>query len=117
MITVGHYFNGDGAAGFALDAIEFADGTSWDLNSVNNLILRGSVANSAISGASNHKVLSDSNAVEQVSNSGVLLDSQLNQLVSAMASYGVKLGAYITTHREQEGDLVRITLSIPEQAG
>ena len=38
VITVQGYFNGDGAAGYALDAIEFTDGTVWDVDVVKDLV-------------------------------------------------------------------------------
>lgn len=38
VITVQSYFNGDAAGGYALDAIEFADGTVWDIDTVKDLV-------------------------------------------------------------------------------
>ena len=35
VITVYHHFLRDGAAGYALNAIEFADGTRWDAARIN----------------------------------------------------------------------------------
>lgn len=40
-ITVQSYFNGDAAGGYALDAIEFADGTVWDIDTVKGLVQQG----------------------------------------------------------------------------
>ncbi|WP_417544871.1 calcium-binding protein [Marinobacter sp.] len=38
VITVQSYFNDDGTGGYALDAIEFADGTVWDIDTVKDLV-------------------------------------------------------------------------------
>ena len=38
VITVSSYFRGDGAGGYALDAIEFADGTVWDIDTVKTMV-------------------------------------------------------------------------------
>ena len=41
VITVSSYFHGDGAGGYALNAIEFADGTVWDIDTVKGLVQQG----------------------------------------------------------------------------
>jgi Ca2+-binding RTX toxin-like protein len=41
IITVQSYFSGDAAGGYALDAIEFADGTVWDIDAVKGLVQQG----------------------------------------------------------------------------
>ncbi|SDX26766.1 calcium-binding protein, partial [Nitrosomonas communis] len=40
-ITVSNYFYQDGAGPYALDAIEFSDGTSWDVATVKQKVLQG----------------------------------------------------------------------------
>src|SRR5690606_13380112 len=40
-ITVSSYFHNDGAGGYALNAIEFADGTVWDIDTVKGLVQQG----------------------------------------------------------------------------
>ncbi|WP_226661415.1 calcium-binding protein [Microbulbifer aggregans] len=39
VITVSGYFNDDGAGGYALNAIEFADGAVWDVDTVKQKVL------------------------------------------------------------------------------
>ena len=41
VITVLHHFHRDGAAGYALNGIEFADGTSWDAAKIKTLVQAG----------------------------------------------------------------------------
>ena len=38
VITVQNYFNDDGVGGYALDTVEFADGTVWDVATVKELV-------------------------------------------------------------------------------
>lgn len=38
VITVQNYFNGDAAGGYALDAVAFTNGTTWDINTVKNRV-------------------------------------------------------------------------------
>ncbi|MFC6921392.1 calcium-binding protein [Microbulbifer taiwanensis] len=39
VITVSNYFNSDGAGGYALNTIEFVDGTAWDVDTVKQKVL------------------------------------------------------------------------------
>ncbi len=57
VITVSNYFHGDGAGGYALDAIEFADGTSWDVDTVKAKVLQGTDGNDFILGFAPDEVL------------------------------------------------------------
>ncbi len=60
MITVSNYFHygdGDGAGGYALDAIEFADGTSWDVDTVKAKVLESTDGNDFILGFAPDEVL------------------------------------------------------------
>ncbi len=50
QIKVANYFIGDGTAGYEVDAIEFADGTSWDVDTVKHLVNQGSDASDSLSG-------------------------------------------------------------------
>ncbi len=45
MITVERHFLWYGASGYALNAIEFADGTSWDVDTVKAMVLQGTDGN------------------------------------------------------------------------
>ena len=48
VITVSRYFEGDGAGGHALNAIEFADGTSWDVDTVKAKVLQTTDGNDTL---------------------------------------------------------------------
>ena len=47
VITVYFYFYRDGAGGYALNAIEFADGTSWDMARIKTLVQAGTASANA----------------------------------------------------------------------
>ena len=47
VITVYFYFYRDGAGGYALNAIEFADGTSWDAARIKTLVQAGTASANA----------------------------------------------------------------------
>ncbi|MDX2300839.1 MAG: calcium-binding protein [Xanthomonadaceae bacterium] len=57
VVTVSTYFHNDGAGGYALDAIEFADGTSWDVATVKAMMLVGSAGNDTMTGFASNDVL------------------------------------------------------------
>ncbi len=57
VIKVGNYFRGDGAGGYALNAIEFADGTSWDLDTVKAMALEGTSGNDNMTGHATDDVI------------------------------------------------------------
>jgi Ca2+-binding RTX toxin-like protein len=57
VVTVSTYFHLDGAGGYALDAIEFADGTSWDVAAVKAMMLVGSAGNDTMTGFASNDVL------------------------------------------------------------
>ncbi len=50
VITVQNYFSQDGTGGYALNAIEFADGTSWDLTVVKEKVQQSSDGDDALYG-------------------------------------------------------------------
>ena len=50
VITVRDYFNGDGAGGYALNEIRFADGTSWDIARIKAMVQAGTVGNDTLHG-------------------------------------------------------------------
>ncbi|KXS47899.1 MAG: calcium binding hemolysin protein, partial [Marinobacter sp. T13-3] len=84
VITVQSYFYDDGAGGYALDTIEFSDGTVWDIDTVKDLvqqstegadqlygyagedILDGAGGNDNLYGASGDDVLSGGNGDDRV---------------------------------------------------
>jgi Ca2+-binding RTX toxin-like protein len=47
-LLVQNYFIGDGVGGFAVDAIRFADGTSWDIDTVKYKVLQGTAGNDVL---------------------------------------------------------------------
>ena len=51
-VRVSNYFSGDGTSGYALDAIEFADGTAWELETVKSLAIQGTSGADLLSGYS-----------------------------------------------------------------
>ncbi|WP_143032562.1 calcium-binding protein, partial [Nitrosomonas sp. Nm33] len=56
-ITVSNYFYQDGASAYVLDAIEFSDGTSWDVTTVKQKVLQGTTGVDNITGfASNDTI-------------------------------------------------------------
>ncbi len=57
VITVWNYFSGDGAGGYALNAIEFADGTSWDVDTVKAKVLQGTDGDDFIQGYASDDVI------------------------------------------------------------
>ncbi len=57
IITVSHYFEGDGAGGYALNAIEFADGTSWDVDTVKAKVLQGTDGDDFLTGFATDDVM------------------------------------------------------------
>ncbi len=57
VITVSNYFEGDGAGGYALNAIEFADGTSWDVDTVKAMVLQTTDGNDTIIGYASDDVI------------------------------------------------------------
>ena len=50
VITVSSYFVGDGAGGFALNLIEFADGTRADIDTIKALVQQGSAGDDTLYG-------------------------------------------------------------------
>jgi Ca2+-binding RTX toxin-like protein len=50
VITVSNYFVSDGASAFTLHAIEFNDGTSWDVATVKQMVLQGTEGNDTLTG-------------------------------------------------------------------
>jgi Ca2+-binding RTX toxin-like protein len=84
VITVQSYFYDDGAGGYALDTIEFSDGTLWDIETVKGLVqqstegadqlygyagkdvLDGAGGNDNLYGASGDDVLSGGNGDDRV---------------------------------------------------
>ena len=50
VITVSNYFLNDGAGAYVLNAIEFNDGTSWDLATIKQMVLQGTVGADNITG-------------------------------------------------------------------
>ncbi|AUZ84679.1 calcium-binding protein [Methylophaga nitratireducenticrescens] len=58
VITVSNYFHGDGTSGYALNAIEFADGTVWDVDEVKALVVQPSTGNDVIVGYASNDILS-----------------------------------------------------------
>ena len=54
VITVYFYFYRDGAGGYALNAIEFADGTSWDVARIKTLVQAGTASANAPSQSHSH---------------------------------------------------------------
>ncbi|WP_143735408.1 calcium-binding protein, partial [Microbulbifer mangrovi] len=57
VITVSNYFLGDGTSGYALDAIEFADGTEWDIDAVKAMVLEGGAGNDTMTGFASDDVM------------------------------------------------------------
>ncbi len=57
VVTVSTYFHQDGAGGYALNAIEFADGTSWDVATVKAMMLVGSTGNDSMTGFATDDVM------------------------------------------------------------
>ncbi len=57
VITVSDYFRDDGAGGYALNAIEFADGTSWDVDTVKAKVLQTTDGNDTITGFATDDVM------------------------------------------------------------
>jgi len=57
-LRVSSYFNGDGTAGYAVDAIQFADGSGWDIATVKNKVLQGTAGNDTLSAYAAGSVLS-----------------------------------------------------------
>ncbi|NOQ79063.1 MAG: hypothetical protein GQ546_06645, partial [Gammaproteobacteria bacterium] len=58
VITVNNYFNGDAAGGYALNAIEFSDGTVWDIDTVKTLVQQGSDGDDKLYGYVDNDTLS-----------------------------------------------------------
>lgn len=50
VITVANYFANDGESGYAVDNIEFADGTSWNIDTVKYLVQQGTAGNDVLYG-------------------------------------------------------------------
>jgi len=49
-ITVQQYFHNDGSGGYALNAIEFFDGTTWDVDTIKSLVLQATAGNDSLYG-------------------------------------------------------------------
>ncbi|MDV6345102.1 calcium-binding protein, partial [Nitrosomonas sp. Is37] len=49
-ITVSNYFYQDAASAWVLDAVEFSDGTSWDIAAVKQMVMRSTLGNDNIIG-------------------------------------------------------------------
>ena len=67
VVTVSNYFRGDGAGGYALNAIEFADGTSWDVDTVKAKVLQGTDGNDGITGFASDDVINGGDGRDQLS--------------------------------------------------
>ncbi len=67
VITVSDYFHGDGAGGYALNAIEFADGTSWDVDTVKAKVLQGTDGNDTIIGFASDDVMNGGDGNDRLS--------------------------------------------------
>jgi hypothetical protein len=92
VVTVSTYFYNDGAGGYALDAIEFADGTSWDVATVQALVtapattLQGSVGNySMASFATDNSINSGDDATVQAVSVSVAEKSSVASATDATA--------------------------------
>ncbi|NYZ69729.1 calcium-binding protein, partial [Endozoicomonas sp. SM1973] len=57
VITVSNYFNKDGNGGYALNAIEFADGTRWDIDTIKTLAQQATANNDYLYGYANEDTL------------------------------------------------------------
>ena len=57
VITVQSYFHQDGGSVYALNAIEFTDGTRWDVDTVKGLVLQGSEADDSLYGDAENNTL------------------------------------------------------------
>ncbi len=57
VITVSDYFRDDGASAYTLNAIEFADGTSWDVDTVKAKVLQGTDGNDNMTGFATDDVM------------------------------------------------------------
>ena len=44
-LTVGGYFYGDGAGGYQIDSLAFADGTNWTVADINRIVLQATAGN------------------------------------------------------------------------
>ena len=53
-LTVSGYFLSDATTGYALDALRFADGTTWDIPTVKAKVLQGTTGNDALTGYATH---------------------------------------------------------------
>ena len=60
VITVSNYFNADANGGYALNAIEFSDGTVWNIDTVKTLVQQGSAGNDSLYGYADNDILSGS---------------------------------------------------------
>ncbi|MEW6707738.1 MAG: calcium-binding protein, partial [Pseudomonadota bacterium] len=56
-ITVSSYFHQDGASAYKVEQIRFADGTSWDVNTVKTLVMQGSSGADTLYGYATDDVL------------------------------------------------------------
>ena len=57
-LRVSSYFNGDGAAGYAVNVIQFADGSAWDIAAVKNKVLQGTDGDDTLTAYATGNVLS-----------------------------------------------------------
>jgi Ca2+-binding RTX toxin-like protein len=57
QVTVTNYFQNDGATTSLVEQIQFADGTSWDLNTLKTLVLTGTDGNDSLTGFASDDVL------------------------------------------------------------
>ncbi|PTQ88478.1 Ca2+-binding RTX toxin-like protein [Nitrosomonas nitrosa] len=56
-ITVAHYFYQDAASAYVLDAIEFSDGTTWDIETVKQKVLQGTLGQDNLIGFSTNDTI------------------------------------------------------------
>ncbi|WP_430230772.1 calcium-binding protein, partial [Nitrosomonas communis] len=84
-ITVGNYFYQDGVGPYVLDAIEFSDGTSWDVATVKQKVLQGTTGADNLTGfASNDTIdgLEGNDSVNGAAGNDILLGGMGNDTLS-----------------------------------
>lgn len=67
VLTVSSFFFNDATSNYAVESIQFADGTVWDIAEIKNQVLRNTVYNNSIVGfASNDFILGDDGASDTI---------------------------------------------------
>jgi len=72
-ITISNYFEGDGAGGYALNVIQFNDGSEWDISTIIELVLAPNEEQNLLLGTNNNDVMTGSE-LEDLIRSGAGVD-------------------------------------------